>query len=90
MITRTIEINDITPEEAAALFLGWFGDQQAAFFNAFRDITDTWPGAGWCQQCCDISQHLDSNGTETIAKLAEWAADPYVSPTITAATGGEA
>lgn len=78
-LTRTIEIDDITPEELAALFLGMFGDEQARFFNAFKAITGTWSGAGWCQQCCSMSQHLDAAGKETIAKLAEWAANPYVS-----------
>lgn len=80
MIKRTIEIGDITPEEAAAIFLENGSEWQAQFFNAFKAETDTWPGAGWCQQCCAISTFLDKSGQETIAKLAEWAADPYVAP----------
>lgn len=78
MIQRTITIDDITPEELADAFLNMDGEQQAAFFNAFKAETDKWPGAGWCQQCCEISRYLNNDGIESIAKLAEWAADPYV------------
>jgi len=80
MIQRTITIDDITPEELAQVFLEWSGDRQARFFNAFKSETDQWPGAGWCQQSAAISMFLDHAGKETIAKLAEWAADPYVPP----------
>lgn len=79
-LKRTFVIDDITPEELATEFLCMNGEQQARFFNAFKAETDTWRGAGWCQQCCAISEHLDANGIETIAKLAEWAADPYQRP----------
>jgi hypothetical protein len=75
---RLIVIEDITPEELAMEFLCMDGEKQAAFFNSFKARTDKWPGAGWCQQCCAMSQHLDKGGIEAIAKLAEWAADPYV------------
>lgn len=78
-LTRTIKIDDITPQELATLFLAMCGEEQAMFFNAFKATTDTWPGAGWCQQCCGLSGYLNSDGQETIAKLAEWAAEPYVS-----------
>ena len=78
---RSFEIDNITPEELASVFLEFVGYQQAAFFNAFKAKTDEWGGAGWCQQCCSISRHLDAAGIETIAKLAEWAADPYVPDT---------
>ncbi len=80
MVTRTFQIDDLTPQELATIFLDWDGEQQAAFFNAFKAETDTWRGAGWCQQCLEISRFLDRAGTETILKLAEWAAEPYVSP----------
>jgi len=79
-LKRTFIIDDITPEELATEFLCMDGEQQARFFNAFKAETDTWPGAGWCQQCCAMSEYLDANGIETIAKLAEWAADPYQRP----------
>ena len=81
MIQRTITLDDITPEELAETFLEMDGEQQAAFFNAFKAETDRWRGAGWCRQCSEISRFLDNGGKETVAKLAEWAADPYV-PTI--------
>jgi len=76
-IERTFTIDDITPQELAELFLGMYADKQAAFFNAFKAITDTWPGAGWCQQSSGISHYLNSDGIETILKIAEWAANPY-------------
>ena len=79
-IIRTTNIDDITPAELADVFLGMYDDQQAAFFNHMKAVTDTWPGAGWCKQCSSISQFLTSDGRETIAKLAEWAAEPYVPP----------
>ena len=79
-LIRTIKIDDITPQELAALFLSMHGGEQAAFFNAFKAVTDTWRGAGWCQQCCAMSAYLNSDGQETIAKLAEWSAEPYERP----------
>lgn len=78
-LARTIKIDDITPQELATLFLAMRGEDQAAFFNAFKAETDTWRGAGWCQQCCEMSVYLNSDGQEIIAKLAEWASEPYVS-----------
>ena len=79
-ITRTVTIDDITPQELATLFLAMLDSEQAAFFNAFKATTDTWPGAGWCQQCCGLSEYLDNDGKGTIAKLAECSAEPYVKP----------
>ena len=76
-VTRTITIDDIAPEELARVFLRYDGEQQAAFFNSMKAVTDTWPGAGWCSQCLCVSEHLDASGIETILKLGEWAADPY-------------
>ncbi len=75
-IKRTFEIDDLTPQEVASIVAGWYGEQQAEFFNSFKAITDEWPGAGWCQQCCALAPFLNDAGKETIAKLAEWAADP--------------
>ena len=77
-ITRTFTIADITPQELATTFLDWNSEEQAAFFNAFKAETDKWPGAGWCQQSCEISRFLEPSGIETILKLGEWAAEPYV------------
>ena len=76
-IERTVKIDDITPQEAADYFLSQDNKWQAAFFNAFKTETDKWRGAGWCQQCCSISEYLDSAGIEAILKLGEWAAEPY-------------
>lgn len=79
-LVRTFEVgvDDITPDELAALFSEMDGEQQARFFSRLGAIASTWPGAGWCQQCCSISEHLDKTATETILKLGEWAAEPYV------------
>ena len=85
-ITRTIELDDLTPDELAEVFAHMDGEQQARFFTCVGEIAATWPGAGWCQQSCAISEHLDKIGTETIAKLAEWAADPYVRSVASAAS----
>lgn len=77
-VKREILIDDITPDEAAGIFAHFDAEQQAAFLHRVGLISDNWPGAGWCQQCCSISQHLTPKAKETVAKLAEWAADPYM------------
>lgn len=69
-ITRTIPINDLTPEELASLFCDMFGHEQARFFNKVWDIAKEWPGAGWCQQSCDLVTHLTDDGREAIKVLA--------------------
>lgn len=69
-IERTFEISDITPRELAAVFAGYFGNDQAKFFDELWIITRNWPGAGWCQQSCDIASHLTTAGRATIATLA--------------------
>ena len=79
-IRREIVLNDLTPDELALLFCDMDGEEQAAFFSHVGQIAQDWPGAGWCQQSCSISEHLDKSATETILKLAEWAAEPYVHP----------
>jgi hypothetical protein len=78
-IRRTFTIT-VTPEELAALFCSMLSDEQARFFSHVGKIAAGWPGAGWCQQCCGISQHLDKIGTEAILKLGVWAAEPYREP----------
>jgi hypothetical protein len=79
-ITRTIELDDLTPEELAFAFCEMDGGQQAAFFSTVGKIAATWPGTGWCQQCCAMSEHFDKNATETCLKLGQWAAEPYHRP----------
>lgn len=79
-VTRTLEINDFAPAELAEEFCDMDAKQQAEFFAHIGLIAAKWPGAGWCQQCCSMSEHFDKSATDTIAKLAEWAAEPYVSP----------
>lgn len=79
-LTRTFEIGDIAARELAEVFADQFSDFQAQFFHELHDISKKWPGAGWCQQCCSISEELTPQAQEIIAKLAEWSAAPYRRP----------
>ncbi len=76
VITRSVTIDDITPQELATVFAGMWADEQADFFEHVGFLAKDWPGAGWCQQSSQIALKLNDLGRETIAKLAEWAADP--------------
>lgn len=69
-LTRTFEIDDITPQEMARVFAHYFDDQQAAFFEEVGRIAKDWPGAGWCMQSCSIARELSPLGRETILTLA--------------------
>lgn len=69
-VTRIIPINDLTPEELAALFCDMFGNEQAKFFGEVWRIAKDWPGAGWCKQSCDLVSHLTDEGREAIKVLA--------------------
>lgn len=69
-VTRTLEIDDMTPQELASIFARWFADEQAAFFSAIAVESKDWPGTGWCQQACAIAEHLDDAGRSVIEKLA--------------------
>lgn len=60
-ITRTIEVNYLSPEELGSLFADMNGDQQAQFFATVWNIAKGWPGAGWCQQSYDIAKFADAN-----------------------------
>lgn len=79
-VVRVVVLDDLTPAELALLFCDMDGEAQAEFFSSVGKIAAEWPGAGWCQQSCAISENLDKTATETILKLAEWAAEPYVRP----------
>ena len=69
-ITRTVTISDLTPQEMASIFTGWYDDEQAAFFDAIKAETVGWPGSGWCGQACAIAQHLKPEGRDVIVTLA--------------------
>ena len=69
-VRRTIQIDDLTPKELAALFCDMFGNQQAEFFDEIYAITRKWPGAGWCQQSCDLVSHLTKDGREAVKVMA--------------------
>lgn len=60
-VTRTIQINDLTPGELADLFTEFDGHGQAQFFARIWEVAKEWPGAGWCQQSYDIARHADEN-----------------------------
>jgi hypothetical protein len=83
-IKREFLIADVAAHELAHLFCEMYADEQAAFFSEVGRIAAQWPGTGWCQQSCGISEHLDKRATETILKLAEWAADPYTAAALEA------
>ena len=69
-VKRTLQIDDLTPEELAALFCDLFGDQQARFFSTVWKISKEWPGAGWCQQSCNIIKSADADALQAIKTLA--------------------
>ena len=69
-VKRTFAIDDLTPEELAALFCDLFGEQQARFFSEVWRIAKDWPGAGWCQQSCEIVKQSDADALDVIKTLA--------------------
>jgi len=70
-ITRTVEVNDLTPQELAYLFTEFGSDDQAAFFSAVWNIAKAWPGAGWCMQALGICEEADSDARSAIKSLAD-------------------
>lgn len=82
-VSRTIELS-LTPTELATLFTDMDSEKQAWFFACVWRIAKDWPGAGWCQQSCEIIREssvsrdaLDAIETlashlpaETLARLA--------------------
>lgn len=69
-ITRTITLNDLTPQEVAHLFAEMHDCDQAIFFAEVWRIANGWSGAGWCQQSCAIVGKLDRDGRKAIEALA--------------------
>ncbi len=72
-ITRTVVIDDLTPEELAGRFADMGPRQQAKFFAAVAAIADTWSGAGMCMQAYAIADYLDAQGKYAIERLADHA-----------------
>ena len=70
VITRTVEVNDLSPHELAALFCEMSNDGQANFFERIWEIAKDWPGAGWCQQSFAINEVIADAGKDTIITLA--------------------
>ena len=70
-ITRTYTVDvAITPQELAAAFCEMDSNEQAEFFAEIWQIAKAWPGAGWCQQSCDIIRCLEHDGLEAVRTLA--------------------
>lgn len=69
-VTRTITLEDITPEELAFTFCEMDAGAQAEFFAVVWKVARTWPGAGWCQQSLGIVEKLDSDGRNAVATLS--------------------
>lgn len=70
-VSRTLKIDDLTPEELASLFTELDDREQARFFGEIWKIAREWPGAGWCQQSYSIVQQLGSDGRNAIRTIAE-------------------
>lgn len=74
-ITRTIEFDDFTPAELAAMFCEMGSIDQVEFFRAIWKIAAAWPGAGWCQQSYSIAQNMNGEARNTIETLASHVLD---------------
>lgn len=70
IIERTIQINDLTPQELAELFTEMVSEQQVEFFSEVWRIAKRWPGAGWCQQSSYIARDADNDAIQAIRTLA--------------------
>lgn len=68
-VARTIQINDLTPDELALLFTDMSSSDQARFFATVWRIAN-WPGPGWCQQSSAIVDNAGSDTREAIRTLA--------------------
>jgi hypothetical protein len=74
---RTVRLDDLTPEEAAAIFAAGDDHFQAAFLNRVGAISRSWPSAGWCVQACSLMDKLDDDGRMMVEKLADHYASRY-------------
>lgn len=72
VVTRTVTVSDLTPQELASIFAAYPDDDQAAFFDAVAEEVKDWPGSGWCMQCCWFIPKLGKGGREVVEKMAEW------------------
>ena len=72
VVTRTVTLGDLTPEELASIFAAYDSKQQAAFFAAIKaEAARDWPGFGWEGQAWHIVSDLDADGIEVLTDLAE-------------------
>lgn len=70
LVSRTISLDDMTPEEMAKLFAAMGSDEQIRFFSALRAETKDWPGSGWCMQCSYIAADADTDALFILGTLA--------------------
>lgn len=75
-VTRTIDLEDLTPAEMAEIFSRYFADEQAEFFNALWELGKDWPGAGWCMQSSNIVPELNEDGKRWLETFFAHFADP--------------
>lgn len=68
---HTIELS-LTADELAEAFCDMDSHQQAAFFASVWRIAKAWPGAGWCQQSCDIIRCGSADTLSAIETLASY------------------
>ena len=71
IVTRTVDLSDLTPKELAYVFTEMVAAEQAEFFSQIWAIANTWPGAGWCMQSCAIVEMADGDARSAINTLAE-------------------
>lgn len=70
-VIRTINLDDISPEELAQMFCEMDSGQQSEFFSHVWTISRAWGGAGWCQQSSWIAAELDHDGRDAVKTLAD-------------------
>lgn len=72
-VSRTIVLDDLTPQDVADIFCAMNSGDQAAVFNEIGAIASTWPNGGWCVQACEIvrARELSDAGRKVIAALAD-------------------
>jgi hypothetical protein len=70
-LTRTVEIEDITPDELAAVFCEFFAEEQARFFKAIAEEARNWPNSGWCGQACAIAKNIQPEALEVVKAIVD-------------------
>lgn len=61
---------ELDADQLAEMFCGMCCGEQARFFAKIKQITDSWPGAGLCQQACSICSVAPPDALAAIRTLA--------------------